>query len=51
VGLPVAICTRMILNGLIKDKGVLLPIAKSIYEPVLKELETLGIKFEEKQIS
>ncbi|HAA01526.1 MAG TPA: saccharopine dehydrogenase, partial [Flavobacteriales bacterium] len=33
VGLPVAICTRMILNGLIKDKGVLLPIAKSIYEP------------------
>lgn len=51
VGLPVAICTRMILNGQIKDKGVLLPIAKSIYEPVLKELETLGIKFEEKQIS
>ena len=39
VGLPVAICTKMILNGTIQLKGVQLPIHKEIYEPVLKELE------------
>jgi saccharopine dehydrogenase (NADP+, L-glutamate forming) len=47
VGYPVAIATKMILTGLIKAKGVKIPIDKSIYEPVLSELETLGIKFVE----
>lgn len=50
VGLPVAICAKMILNGKIKETGVLLPVTKSIYEPVLQELETFGIRFTEKEI-
>jgi len=29
----------------IKARGVQLPIIKEIYEPVLKELETYGVKF------
>ncbi len=33
----------MILNGEIAEKGVQIPIAKTIYEPVLNELEKLGI--------
>ena len=49
VGLPLAIATRLILNGKISLKGVHIPIHKSIYEPVLKELKEYGISFVEKQ--
>jgi saccharopine dehydrogenase-like NADP-dependent oxidoreductase len=47
VGLPVAIAAKNILNGEIKIRGVQLPVQKEIYEPLLKELETFGIKFRE----
>lgn len=50
VGLPAAICGKMILNGTIKMTGVQLPIYKEIYEPVLKELEEHGMIFHEKQV-
>lgn len=50
VGLPVAICAKLILNGTIKITGVQLPLMKEIYLPVLKELEEYGITFEEKEI-
>ncbi len=43
VALPAAIAVKMILNGEIADKGVQIPIAKTIYEPVLNELEKMGI--------
>jgi saccharopine dehydrogenase-like NADP-dependent oxidoreductase len=43
VALPAAIAVKMILNGEITDKGVQIPIAKTIYEPVLNELEKMGI--------
>ncbi len=49
VGLPVAICAKMILNGTIATKGVHLPITKEIYEPILKELEDNNIAFVEKE--
>ncbi|UCG04345.1 MAG: saccharopine dehydrogenase NADP-binding domain-containing protein [Candidatus Heimdallarchaeota archaeon] len=48
VGLPCAIGVRMILEGKITDKGVLIPVQKHIYEPVLKELEELNIGFTER---
>lgn len=48
VGLPLAIATRMILNGKISERGVTLPISKDIYAPVLEELEKNGISFIEK---
>ncbi|TNF26709.1 MAG: saccharopine dehydrogenase [Bacteroidetes bacterium] len=48
VGLPLAIATRMILEGKINERGVSLPISKDIYEPVLDELERNGISFNEK---
>jgi len=50
VGLPAAICAKMILNGTIALTGVQLPIHKEIYEPVLAELVTYGISFVEKEI-
>ena len=50
VGLPAAICAKMILNGTIKVKGVQLPIKPEIYNPILNELENYGIKFTDKVI-
>lgn len=48
VGLPLAISAKLILQGKIKARGVTIPTTKEIYEPVLAELETLGVKFVEK---
>lgn len=50
VGLPVAIAALKILNGVISTPGVQLPIIREVYEPILKELETYGIVFHEKQV-
>lgn len=47
VGLPVGIAVKLILTGKIKEKGIRIPITKDIYEPVLKELQDYGIKFNE----
>jgi saccharopine dehydrogenase-like NADP-dependent oxidoreductase len=48
VGLPLAIASKLLLNGKIKSRGVLVPVTKEIYVPVLEELEKLGIKFSER---
>lgn len=50
VGLPVAIATKMILNGTITTPGVHIPIEKEIYEPILDELENYGVHFSEKEV-
>ena len=50
VGLPVAIVSRLILEGKIKLKGVHLPVLKEVYEPVLRELEQHNIRFVEEEI-
>ena len=47
VGLPLGIAAKLILNDTIKLKGLHIPTAKDIYEPVLNELEKAGIKFTE----
>lgn len=49
VGYPVAIATKLILTGKITAKGVKIPIDKAIYEPVLAELEGMGIQFIEEE--
>jgi saccharopine dehydrogenase-like NADP-dependent oxidoreductase len=48
VGLPAAIATKLILTGKIDLTGVQVPVIPEIYEPVLAELEEMGIKFVEK---
>lgn len=47
VSLPAAIGVTMILEGKITLKGVHIPVIPGIYEPVLKELEQLGIACKE----
>jgi alpha-aminoadipic semialdehyde synthase len=50
VGYPAAIATDMILKGLIKDRGVIAPMKKEIYEPMIKKLHQEGISFVEKTL-
>lgn len=50
VGLPLAMTARRILEGSYNEPGVQLPITPNIYDPVLKELETCGIRFIEEEI-
>lgn len=49
VSLPAAIATRLILEGVITEPGVHIPVKPEIYEPVLDELAELGIVCEEKE--
>ncbi|MDG1429667.1 MAG: saccharopine dehydrogenase C-terminal domain-containing protein [Crocinitomicaceae bacterium] len=47
VGLPAAICAKMVLNGSLKSKGVTLPVQPEVYNPILEELERFDISFVE----
>ena len=47
VGLPLAIATKHFLTGGFSHTGIQLPTKKEIYEPILSELESFGIAFEE----
>ena len=49
VGLPVAMAALKILNKTITTPGVLRPIDKEVYKPILKELETYGVQFNEEK--
>ena len=43
VGLTAAIGMRLVLEGKVKERGVLSPITKELYDPCLKELEKHGV--------
>ena len=43
VSLPAAIGARIICEGKVSLKGVVIPVAKEIYEPILEELEKMDI--------
>ncbi|MCB0495788.1 MAG: saccharopine dehydrogenase NADP-binding domain-containing protein [Cyclobacteriaceae bacterium] len=47
VGLPLGIAARLILEDKIQSRGVLIPIIKELYEPIMEELETYGFDFNE----
>jgi saccharopine dehydrogenase (NADP+, L-glutamate forming) len=50
VALPAAIAVKMILKKEINVTGVHIPVLPEIYNPVLNELEEIGIKFIEKTV-
>lgn len=50
VGLPLAIAVDMFLDGKIKEIGLKIPVSKSIYQPILEELEKHNIRFQEIEI-
>ena len=47
VSLPAAIAVRMLLEGRIAERGVVIPVMPSLYEPILNELESMHIGFTE----
>jgi hypothetical protein len=47
VGLPLGIAAKLILDGTINQKGLLIPVNKEIYIPVLEVLNQYGIFFNE----
>jgi saccharopine dehydrogenase-like NADP-dependent oxidoreductase len=49
VGLPLAIATKLLLQGKILSRGVTIPVIKEIYDPVLQELTKLGITLVERE--
>ncbi len=50
VGMPIAFATQLIIEGQMKQRGVLLPFTKEIYQPILTKLEEQGIHFIEEEI-
>ncbi len=50
VGLPVGVATKLFLKGELKATGVHTPTVEEIYNPILKELQAYGIKFDETQV-
>ncbi len=51
VGLPLAIAAKQLLMGKIKQRGVVIPVSKEIYESVLSELKTVGIELKEQEMA
>lgn len=47
VGLPLAIAVDLFLDGEIQLAGLHIPVIPALYEPILKELEKRGVRFEE----
>ncbi len=49
VGLPLAIAARLLVEGKIKNRGVVIPVTKDMYDPILYELKVLGIELKERE--
>jgi len=47
VGLPLAIAAKLLMEGKITSRGVLIPVTKEFYEPILQGLQEFGIRVEE----
>jgi saccharopine dehydrogenase-like NADP-dependent oxidoreductase len=49
VGLPLAIACKLLLAEKLQNRGVVIPLQKEIYQPVLNELKSLGIGLMERE--
>jgi len=49
VGLPLGIAAKLVLQGKLNLSGVHIPTSSAIYEPVLAELKTIGVEFQERR--
>lgn len=50
VGLPLGVATKLLLQGKIEARGVVIPITPEFYEPILSELDALGFHFIEEEV-
>jgi saccharopine dehydrogenase-like NADP-dependent oxidoreductase len=51
VGLPAGIATRLVITGSLPITGCQIPTHPTVYTPVLKELEELGLGFTERRVA
>ncbi|KAA3439358.1 saccharopine dehydrogenase family protein [Rufibacter hautae] len=49
VGLPVGIAVKLLLQGKLQTKGVVVPLQADLYNPILDELEQYGVRFQEQE--
>jgi saccharopine dehydrogenase (NADP+, L-glutamate forming) len=49
VGLPMGIAAKLLLDDQISEHGVILPVFKDIYEPILSELKQMGVVMHEQE--
>lgn len=47
VGLPLGIFVKLLMLGKISTTGVNIPTMPEVYEPVMQELESMGVRFVE----
>lgn len=50
VGFPLGVATKLLLQGKIQARGVVIPITPEFYEPILSELDELGFHFIEEEV-
>lgn len=50
VGLPLGIAAELLLEQKITSRGVVIPVTKQMYEPILKALSGLGIQLVEREL-
>ena len=50
VGLPLGIAAKLLMLGKINARGVVIPVTKEFYDPILKELAETGIALTETEV-
>jgi saccharopine dehydrogenase-like NADP-dependent oxidoreductase len=48
VGIPLGIAAKLVLEGKIEARGIQIPLTYEFYDPILEELKTFGVSFEDK---
>ena len=51
VGFPLGIAAKLLLQGKINSRGVVIPVVKELYDPILKELQDIGVALTEIEIA
>ena len=49
VGLPAAMGVDLIAQGGVKGRGVVVPVSKDVYEPIMRQLAKEGLRFQEER--
>ena len=49
VGLPLGIFSKLLLEGKVQAPGVHIPVMPEVYKPVLAELATFGVVFQDQE--
>jgi len=51
VGLPLGLAAKLLLEGRVRQRGVIIPVHRELYEPILEGLKSAGLELTERQIS